>query len=151
MHKRPQWFAANLFIYIVLKPSPMPCSILPDFSWRFLEGWTYTVCELGGTRRVLAPQLNSGWLLDKHSYRCLHDCQKLLYWKYMRINFLKAYLSSLVMCWNYMQTSPKEQPEQNSHLPLNAQLSFTLFLSSLMISPVTRKSFALDRLSNSNF
>lgn len=60
-----------------------------------------------------ALQLASGWLVDKHSYRCMHDHQVIsLNWKYMRTNFLKGlfYLVS-VICWTYMQTSQKEQSE----------------------------------------
>jgi len=80
-----------------------------------------------------------------------------LNWKHMTVSFLKGLFYPVsVICWNYMQTSQKEQSEHSPHLLLNAQLWFSLFLSSLTISqfcscPVTRKSFTLDRPSSSNF
>lgn len=161
--------------FVALKPSRLSRSIFPDFSWRFLKGWIYMVCELGGhnySEALEAPHTHSyhfnsclaklppwsshivlletweriiqaksvchgqctahlkffSWKYQKgtcstsgfrttlgQAFLQMHAWPPKatsLNWKYMWINFLKGlFYPVLVICWNYMWTSQKEQSE----------------------------------------
>lgn len=129
-----QWVLLN----VVLKPPGMSCLIIPEFYWSFLKGWICTVpASTRGHLLCSWLQVTLGqsflhmyaWLTKAISLKC----------KYMQKFFFKGlFYPALVICWYYMQIFPNEQSEKKFHLPLNTQLSFTLFLSSLTISQISR-------------